>query len=470
VETTVTQAEAVPGEPLKLHHTATVHASVPVRWMGVRYPKTKLDLTKPAELRANETATLDSTQTLPTDTPVSQPYWLREEPSTGLYHVDDPALIGRPENPPAFPVEQVFEISGQTIVIPDEPVQVATGPTSDAWKRRRLDVIPPVTLKFPFDVRLFAAGASKEVEVEVTAFRANTAGDVHLDAAPGWKVEPGLQPFRLRKVGEQARLKFHITAPGVLTHARITARAKVGSATFSNQRVEIRYDHIPVQVLQPPAQLRAVTLDLAVRGKKVGYLPGAGDSVAECLAEMGYKVTLLSDADLTTNRLKEFDAVVIGIRAYNTRTNLGAHLPQLFSYIENGGTVVAQYNRDGVRTSIAPYSLRISNDRVTDENAKMTFLAPEHPALNTPNRISQADFDGWVQERGIYFPNEWDGEHFTPILACNDPGEAPKKGVLLIAPYGKGYFVYTGLDFFRQLPDGVPGAYRLFANLVSLGK
>jgi hypothetical protein len=213
-----------------------------------------------------------------------------------------------------------------------------------------------------------------------------------------------------------------------------------------------------------------VTLDLAVRGKKIGYLPGAGDSVAECLKEMDYDVTTLSDADLTTNRLKEFDAVVIGIRAYNTRANLGPQLPQLFAYIENGGTVVAQYNRDGVRTSIAPYSLRISNDRVTDETAKMTFLAPEHPALNTPNKITQADFDGWVQERGIYFPNDWDKEHFTAILACNDPGEAPKSGGLLIAPYGKGYFVYTGLDFFRQLPDGVPGAYRLFANLVSLGK
>ena len=194
--------------------------------------------------------------------------------------------------------------------------------------------------------------------------------------------------------------------------------------------------------------------------------------MAESLEQMGYEVTQLTGADLTTNRLKDFDAVVIGIRAFNVRTDLVAQLPALFSYVEAGGNVIEQYNRPGrdLKTdALAPYGLRISDERVTDENATMTFLAPEHPVLNTPNKITSADFEGWVQERGIYFPNQWD-EHFTPILACHDAGEAPKNGSLLVAKYGKGYFVYTGLVFFRQLPAGVPGAYRLFANLVSLGK
>ena len=186
---------------------------------------------------------------------------------------------------------------------------------------------------------------------------------------------------------------------------------------------------------------------------------------------MGYTVTTLTDADLAPERLHEFDAVVIGVRAFNVRTNLAPHLAGLLAYVEAGGTVVAQYNRpENSRTlKLAPYDLHLSSDRVTDENAAVTFLAPEHTVLNTPNKITQADFAGWVQERGIYFPNEWDS-HFTPILACNDAGEAPLKGGLLVAPYGRGYFVYTGLVFFRQLPAGVPGAYRLFANLVSLGK
>jgi hypothetical protein len=218
--------------------------------------------------------------------------------------------------------------------------------------------------------------------------------------------------------------------------------------------------------------LKAVSLDFAIRGKKVGYLPGAGDTVAEAIKQMGYEVTLLGGNDLTTNRLKDFDAVVIGVRTFNVRTDLVSHLPALFAFVEAGGNLIEQYNRPGndfKADQFAPYSLRLSNDRVTDEAATMTFLAPEHPVLNTPNKITSADFDGWIQERGIYFPNQWD-EHFTPILACNDPGETPLKGSLLVAPYGKGHIIYTGLVFFRELPAGVPGAYRLFANLISLGK
>jgi hypothetical protein len=187
---------------------------------------------------------------------------------------------------------------------------------------------------------------------------------------------------------------------------------------------------------------------------------------------MGYEVTLLDVADLTTNRLKEFDAVVIGVRAFNVRSDLAAKMPVLFAFVASGGNLIEQYNRpgnDAKTENLAPYSLHLSNDRVTDETAPVTFLAPDHPVLNTPNKITSADFDGWIQERGIYFPNQWD-EHFTPILACGDPGEPPLKGSLLVAQYGKGHFIYTGLVFFRELPAGVPGAYRLFANLISLGK
>jgi hypothetical protein len=186
---------------------------------------------------------------------------------------------------------------------------------------------------------------------------------------------------------------------------------------------------------------------------------------------MGYTVRMLDDADLTTDGLRDLDAIVIGIRAFNVRTNLAVQLPALFAYVEAGGTIVEQYNRpDGLKTDkLTPYDLRLSGERVTDENAPVTFLAPDHPVLNTPNKITKVDFEGWVQERGIYFPSQCD-EHFTPILACNDPGESPLNGGLLVAQYGRGYFVYTSLVFFRQLPAGVPGAYRLFANLVSLGK
>ncbi|MGN6642959.1 MAG: LmbE family protein, partial [Verrucomicrobiota bacterium] len=287
----------------------------------------------------------------------------------------------------------------------------------------------------------------------------------------GWTVAPIQQPFKISKPGESFRAHFTVTAPKKSATAELIASADIGGVSYRNARQEVRYNHIPRQLLQPLAKIKAVSLNLAIRGQKIGYLPGAGDDVPGCLEQMGYSVTLLDDPDLTRGKLKEFDAVVIGVRAFNVRPKLAEQLPALFSYVEAGGTVVAQYNRpeNSRNFQVAPFDLRLSGDRVTDENAAVTLLAPDHPVLNVPNKITSADFTGWVQERGVYFPNQWD-EHFTPILACNDAGEKPLEGGLLVANYGKGHFVYTGLAFFRQLPAGVPGAYRLFANLVSLVK
>jgi LmbE family N-acetylglucosaminyl deacetylase len=471
METTIPQAEVVPGEQMKLHHSVTAHSTIPVRWLGVRYPGNHGELTNAIELQANQPAVRDSVQTLPANTPLNQPYWLRAEGTPGTFRVDDATLIGRPENPPVFPVEQVFEVGGQTLVVPDEPVQLIAART-EAQTRRRLDVIPPVSLSLGSEVELFAPGKSRPVEVEVTVFRTGATGTLQLEVPAGWKVVPAQKSFHLGAVGDHAKFKFTVAAPTEPATAKIIASAEIGGVRYDNERVEINYPHIPLQLLQPPASFKAVSLDLAIRGHKVGYLPGAGDSVADSLKQMGYAVITLTDADLTPEKLHNLDAVVIGVRAFNVRTNLAAHLPGLFAYVEAGGTVVAQYNRPGRDQKIdrlAPYSLQLSNERVTDENAVVTFLAPDSPVLNTPNKITAADFAGWVQERGIYFPNQWN-EHFTPILACGDPGEAPLKGGLLVAKYGKGYYVYTGLVFFRELPAGVPGAYRLFANLVSLGK
>jgi LmbE family N-acetylglucosaminyl deacetylase len=472
VATTIPDAEVVPGETMQLSQTALVQSGVvPVRWKAVRYPSITNQVSEEVDLHPGQVVTKESSQTLPAGAPLSQPYWLREDHTAGMFQVADPALIGRPENPPAFPVDQTFEVGGQTLIVPGEPVQITTNSVG-AERRRRLDVIPPVSLKFASEVRLFAPGDKRAVEVEVTAFRAGAVGTLQLDVPVGWKVKPASQSFRFKSVGEQTRLKFNVTAPARPATAEITAVAEINGTRYSNERVVINYPHIPLMLLQPPARFKAVCINLATRGHHVGYVPGAGDSVAQSLEEMGYQVTTLSGADLTPDKLKGFDAVVIGIRAFNVRTDLVANLPALFAYVEAGGNVIEQYNRPGrdLKTDqLTPYSLHLSSERVTDETAPVTFLVPDHLVLNTPNKITSADFDGWIQERGIYYPDQWD-EHFTPILACSDPGEAPLKGGLLVAKYGKGYFVYTGLVFFRELPDGVPGAYRLFANLVSLGK
>jgi LmbE family N-acetylglucosaminyl deacetylase len=469
VETVVDRPEVVPGETLKMRHTVVVRSRLPVRWMAMRYPSINRASTKILELRANQPVNRHATQILPATTPPSQPYWLRTEGTAGLFHVDDPSLIGRPENAPAFPLEYVFEVGGQSLVISGEPVQAAHG--ANAAMRRRLDVIPPVSLRFVSGVQLFAPGAARPVTVELTAARASASGTVQLEGPTGWRITPASQPFRLAAVGEHAQYTFTVTAPAQLATAKLEASVKINGAQFNAQRVELRYNHIPFQLFQPAARLKAVSLDLAIRGRRVGYLPGAGDDVAGYLAHMGYAVTQLSGADLIPDTLRPLDAVVIGIRAFNTRKDLAGRLPGLFAYIEAGGNVIAQYNNsDGLGANwLAPFHLRISRDRVTDEHAPVTFLAPDHPVLTTPNRITGADFQEWVQERGLYFPDQWD-EHFTAILASGDPDEIPLRGGLLVARHGKGYFVYTSLAWFRQLPEGVPGAYRLFANLVSLGK
>ncbi len=469
VKTETAQAEVVPGEAIKLRHSAIVRSSIPIRWMAVRYPNGAQQLNEILAMPPNQAVSREVVRTLPANTPLSQPYWLKEEHSIGMYRVAETALIGRPENPPAYPIEHLFEVNGQTLMVPDEPVQTAT--ESAKTEARRLEVVAPVSLKFLYEVRLFAPGTTRPVEVEVAALRAGVTGTLQLETPAGWKVTPASQPFRLASVGERARFTFNVEAPNQPTSAGLIARAEVNGARYDNQRVEIHYNHIPRILLQPPARLKAVCLEMAIRGRQVGYLPGAGDSVAEGLEQMGYQVTSLTGADLTAERLSRLDAVVIGIRAFNVRKDLTPGLPALFAYVEAGGNVIVQYNRPESLQSnrLAPFDLRLSQSRVTDENAAVTFLEPEHPALNLPNKITAADFEGWVQERGVYFPNQWD-EHFTPIIACGDPGETPLKGGLLVARLGKGYFVYTGLAWFRQLPAGVPGAYRFFANLVSLGK
>jgi len=469
VETVVDQPEAVPGETLKMRHTAITRSNFPVRWTAVRYPSIQRQLIAALDLRPDQPLVRDDAQTLPASTPPSQPYWLRKTGTAGMFHVDDPSLIGRPENPAAFPIEYVFEIGGQTLVISGEPMQA--GDSVNAATRRQLDVIPPVSLRFVPSVELFAPGAERPVTVELTAARADVSGIVQLEVPSGWRVSTASERFHLDQAGQRATYTFHVTAPAQPVTATLEGSVEVNGARFNTQRIEFRYNHIPVQLLQPVARLKAVSLGLAIRGHTVGYLAGAGDEMAGSLESMGYTVTQLTGADLIPAKLRSLDAVVIGIRAFNTRKDLADHVPALIEYVEGGGNVIAQYNLPtGLSANwLAPFQLHISRDRVTDEEAPVTFLAPDHPVLNSPNRITAVDFDGWVQERGLYFPDKWD-EGFSPILAFGDPGEVPLRGGLLVAQQGKGYFVYTSLSWFRQLPEGVPGAYRLFANLISLGK
>ncbi|MDB6093813.1 MAG: mca [Verrucomicrobia bacterium] len=473
VETSVDRPEIVPGEKLRLHVSISV-SDIPVLFLAVRSHRLKLVGSKAATVFPGKPLAFDLTGLLPLDTPLTQPYWLREEGSAGIFRVSDPRMIGRPESFPAVPLDYVFEVAGQTLVVATEPSP--TGEAATRGNRRRLDVIPPVSMAFATEVAIMKPSSTRTVSVDVSAARSVAAGTLRLFVPDGWKAVPAEQSFHLAQPGDKARFEFQVSAPATASAGSLKAVATIEGKEYSNQREEVRYAHLPLQLLQPAAQIRAVCFDFNLAGQRIGYLPGAGDAVAECLEQMGYAVTMLREEDLTAEKLKTFDAVVLGVRSFNEHPNLSANLAGLMTYVEQGGTVVVQYNRpDRLKDKIlGPYPFSIQGPapdlRVTDENSPFTFLAPEHPALTTPNRLGPADFDGWIQERGAYFPSSWDETHYVPIIAFNDPGESPLKGSVLVARHGQGYYVYTGLAFFRQLPAGVPGAYRFFANLVSLGK
>ena len=466
VATPIASAEVVPGEPVALHFTYDLAAqNAGVRYVETRSPALRLTATKPGEL----------TGLLPVDTPLTQPYWLRAEGAAGISRVDNASFIGRPASPPAIPLEHVFTVGGQTLVVADEPVQPLAAPTS-ARATQSIVVIPPVSLALNSDIYLIPPGATKQVTIEVTAARANSHGRLSIEAPAGWSINTGSQDFRLPNVGDKAAFTFTVTAPAGGGSGRLSAVAEVDGRRYTTRRIELNYAHLPLQLLQPSARARLASFPLATKGLAIGYLPGAGDSVAECIEQMGYIVQRLAGVDLTPEKLKGLDTVVIGVRAFNERSDLKDAFPGLLAWVEQGGTVIAQYNRPiGLKTTqLGPYPLSIEGQapplRVTDETAPVTLLVPDHAAVNSPNKLGPADFAGWVQERGAYFASKWDEEHYLSLFAMNDPGEAPLKGGLLIARHGKGHYVYTGLGFFRQLPAGVPGAYRLFANLVSLGK
>lgn len=472
VETTVARAEFVPGETVEIRYAIHLAArNIPVRFEHTRSLALQGSVELHRDLVAGEVLEGNLNGVLLTNTLLTQPYWLRADGAAGIARVDDPSLIGRPENPPAVPLTHTFIVGGQSLVLTGEPVPQ----TADA-ARRHVDVIPPVSLALGSEIYLLAPGASKAVTVELTAARAGTTGVLRLETPAGWTVTAAPQAFRLPNVGDKATFTFTLTAPAAGGAGRLTAVATVDGQAYSNRREELRYSHLPVQLLQPPARARLASFPLATKGLTIGYLPGAGDSVAECIAQMGYIVRPLTGADLTPEKLRGLDAVVIGVRAFNERTDLKDAFPGLLAWVEQGGTVIAQYNRPNglLAATLGPYALSIEGPapalRVTDETAPVTLLAPDHVALNTPNQIAPADFDGWVQERGAYFPSKWDEERYTALLGMNDPGEAPLRSSVLVAKHGQGHYVYTGLGFFRQLPAGVPGAYRLFANLVSLGK
>jgi len=343
---------------------------------------------------------------------------------------------------------------------------------------RPVAVAPPVVVDMPENALVFATTASKRIEAPVRANAANQTGVVRLASPPGWRVDPAERSFHIAEAGQQVVLSFDVTPPSTGSIAELHAAASVAGKDITVGMDVIDYTHIPVQTLFPPAQSRVARADIKTLARNIGYIMGAGDEVPQALEQMGCRVRLLTADDVARGDLSGFDAIVTGVRAWNVRRDLRANRQRFFDYVNQGGTLIVQYNvveggpgRGNGRSTepIGPYPIELSHDRVTVEDVPVAFPNPSSPLLHVPNEITEGDFSGWVQERGLYFATKWDPK-YQSLLESHDPGEKPMAGGTLFTRYGKGAYIFTGYSWFRQLPAGVPGAYRIFANLLSAGK
>jgi hypothetical protein len=417
-------------------------------------------------LQPNKLLTVNTKVKLVNDA-LSNPYWLEEDHGIGAYVVKDQTIIGLPENKNAFSGDFIIRIGDQTLQAKRPIVYKFTDPVKGEVYQP-LVVAPPVTATLSEKAYLFASNQPKKIAIQLQSFRENTRGSLSLKLPAGWKAIPEHLDFNLQKKGDLQKVEFTITSGPKPTEGNVEAIATIGGIKFNKAIKEIRYDHIPAQTLFPKADARLEKINLKTAGKNLAYIAGAGDLIIESLKETGYQVTILSPDQVLNTNLQDFDAIITGIRFYNVNKKAKLIQPKLLDYVRNGGTLLVQYNiNSGLEVgNIGPYPFSLSRDRVTEEDAKVSILTPQHPVLNYPNKITQQDFEGWVQERGLYFASEID-KAYTPILSMSDKGEKSNNGGLLVADYGKGRFVYTSLAFFRQLPAGVPGAYRLFVNLIS---
>lgn len=401
----------------------------------------------------------------------SGPYWLKEDHSVGNFTVLDSKLIGKPESDPAITISFQLNIAGHRLTIAQPLVYTWTDPVKGE-QLRPFEIVPPVFVNLLDNVLVFSDEKPREVKIKIkSSSESPMAGNLKLQLPSGWRSEPAAIPFNLQFKGEEATKNFTVYPAKAEINSTLKAFAEVEGKIYDRALHTIMYDHIPTQTLLPKAEAKVVRINLKKEGHVIGYIRGAGDDVPTALRTMGYEVWEMKNEEVTAENLKRVDAIVLGIRAVNANERIRFMMNDLLEYVKQGGTMVVQYNNNGDSESdkFSPYPLSLSRERVTEEDAEVRLLRPEHAILNTPNKITAKDFEGWVQERGLYFPDQWDPK-FESILSMNDKGEKPKDGSLLVCKYGEGYYIYTGLSFFRELPEGVTGAYKLFANLVSVGK
>ena len=428
----------------------------------------------PARIAPGDGCALTFKVSPPADAQITKAYFHRNDPETdSVYQIDQPEYETLALPPPPVTARVVYSIEGQEGVLRTVARTPLHDTKGEAWSMP-LAVVPPFSVMTSPSTQIIPAGPdpSAELSAVVRSTSDHASGSVRPAVPNGWRVEPQSAVVEFTKSGEHAS-EFKVLPDGAGEgRYRVQAVVAANGREFNEGYSLVTRPDIGGFFYYQPAVQRAAIVNVKVPPDlKVGYIMGAGDDIPTVLRQLGLAVTLLLPDDVEHGNLQQFGTIVLGIRAYDTRDDVKKSNQGLLDYAHNGGTLIVQYNTDPTSFNAGnylPYPAQLSRARVTVEEAPITILDPKSPVFHYPNVITQHDFDGWVQERGLYFMDKWD-EHFTPLLASNDPGEDPQKGGLLVAPYGKGYFIYNAYAFFRQLPFGVPGAIRLYVNLLSVG-
>jgi LmbE family N-acetylglucosaminyl deacetylase len=467
VRATAQSGAIVPGQTTELTIEVVLRRPADIKLARLGFPDGTSQVVD-AALVPNEKKLVKREFALSASASVSVPYWLAEPAVPGHQNVSETKRIGEPRGPAPLVATATFEASGRTFRV-EAPVQYMWTDPVRGERLREVLVVPPATVSPAREAAMSVSGKPASVVLRVRAGRDGVKGNVTLPVPDGWKVDLAAVPVDLAKAGDEATVRFAVTPPPGARAEALRPAIEVFGKAWSFREDVIDYPHIPMTVVLQPARVRVVPLVVQVPKGLIGYVEGSGDTIADDLTHLGMRVEILDDETLRSGDLSRFHAIVVGIRAYNTRATLRSQHDRLMRYVEVGGTVVVQYNTQSrlgpLEGRIGPYPLAVGRGRVTDQRAAITVLAPGHELLTRPNTIGPADFDGWVQERGLYFAETWDA-HYAPIVASADPDEKPLDGSLLFTRYGKGRYMYTGLAFFRQLPAAVPGAYRLFLNLI----
>ncbi len=470
IESNSTDYSAIPGQKIEVTSEIINRSNYPFTLRKVETTNQIDNNNLITSLKKENLIKVNSKVQIPVEAAYSQPYWLVNEPTVGDYVINNQQLIGKAENDPPLKTTFVLSAEDQTLEFTIPVNYKWTDPVAGEQFRPFI-IVPPVAVNIENEVYLFPNDKERKINLTLISNEDSVSGVVKINVPADWKLRTQQKSFKIIHKHDEMPMSFEVEPPGKKSEGELTIELEVGGKLIHQGLITIDYSHIPIQTLFPQAEAKLIRLDVKRVVNNIGYIMGPGDDVPKDLSELGYNVTMLTDKEITNGNLSKYDAIITGVRVYNTKPEMVYEQPKLLDYVKNGGTLIVQYNKnyDLVTDKIGPYPFHISNKRVTDETSEVTLMDPESPLLNFPNKITEKDFDGWIQERGIYFADDWDS-HYKSVIACHDPGEESLKGGLIYARYGKGIFIYTGYVWFRELPAGVPGAYRLFVNLISAGK